>query len=483
MNQYGGKAVASGTYGCVFRPALKCNDELRRHTGISKLMTTKHGEKEFDEMNEFKYVLKNISNYEKYFIFADNICNPDKLTSEDKEDININCKDSHFYNDIVDKENFSKFVILNIPDGGSDLNIYFNSTYINKLVFDNLNHQLKNLFFNAIKPMNDLKLLHCDIKDNNLMINENNEIKLIDWGQSVLYDKGFDSIHKSLEWRPLTFNIPISNIVFSQFYLEKINEYLKNCIISNNRVSKVNLKKLIALSWPEYINRYGEGQSQYFNLILDYINKYTTYTKITLIDCISSYTANSIFYYIKYKRVNDTLDIYFDYKNYFINFYSKNCDRHGLICTYLSLFDLININPNRIQLNNNTNIQSLLVSFSDFFYKHLFLSYSNIIDIKEVFSDLDKISNYFQPIPFTNYIIPEKQIKLKKVITPSSNINSQINDTDIKTIKERLKSIEKIYGNKKTLAKKRNNKNKKKGKKSKKVKYNKNKNKSKKRKL
>jgi hypothetical protein len=39
---YGGKVIASGGYGCIFRPALKCVNKPRPKNEVSKLMTNKH---------------------------------------------------------------------------------------------------------------------------------------------------------------------------------------------------------------------------------------------------------------------------------------------------------------------------------------------------------------------------------------------------------------------------------------------------------
>ena len=48
----GGKVIASGGYGCVFMEALKCKGSSKRQRGkISKLMTIKHSESEYDEIN------------------------------------------------------------------------------------------------------------------------------------------------------------------------------------------------------------------------------------------------------------------------------------------------------------------------------------------------------------------------------------------------------------------------------------------------
>ena len=42
--------IGEGSYGCVYRPAIKCKNGTKYKTGkISKLMTRKYAKKEFDE--------------------------------------------------------------------------------------------------------------------------------------------------------------------------------------------------------------------------------------------------------------------------------------------------------------------------------------------------------------------------------------------------------------------------------------------------
>ena len=46
MYDKGGKVLASGGFGCVFSPALKCQGKTKRAEGkISKLMSVKHAKK------------------------------------------------------------------------------------------------------------------------------------------------------------------------------------------------------------------------------------------------------------------------------------------------------------------------------------------------------------------------------------------------------------------------------------------------------
>ena len=55
-NIKGGKVIASGGFGCVFSPALKCKGaKIRRgKNSISKLLTKKHALSEYNEIKEFK---------------------------------------------------------------------------------------------------------------------------------------------------------------------------------------------------------------------------------------------------------------------------------------------------------------------------------------------------------------------------------------------------------------------------------------------
>ena len=51
----GGKVIASGGFGCVFSPALKCQGKTSRGKNrISKLLTKKHAQDEYDEIKIFK---------------------------------------------------------------------------------------------------------------------------------------------------------------------------------------------------------------------------------------------------------------------------------------------------------------------------------------------------------------------------------------------------------------------------------------------
>ena len=84
MKIKGGKVIASGGYGCVFSPALKCNNKKRKKGMISKLMIKKYALEEYNEINKIKEKLDNIPNYLDFFLIGNfSICHPEKLSTKD----------------------------------------------------------------------------------------------------------------------------------------------------------------------------------------------------------------------------------------------------------------------------------------------------------------------------------------------------------------------------------------------------------------
>ena len=91
----GGDILASGGFGCVFKPALKCKNSIRDvgDKTVSKLMTTKHATDEYNQIQAFKKVLEHIPNYKKYFLIDDfSLCQPEELKSKDLQLFDKKCK-------------------------------------------------------------------------------------------------------------------------------------------------------------------------------------------------------------------------------------------------------------------------------------------------------------------------------------------------------------------------------------------------------
>ena len=118
----GGKVVASGGFGCVFSPALKCQGQKKREKNkVSKLMTSRHASEEYEEIINIKEKLDTIPNYKDYFVLYDiNLCRPSPLTNTDLVKFKSECsalpKNDITKSNINDK--LDEIMSLNIPNGG-----------------------------------------------------------------------------------------------------------------------------------------------------------------------------------------------------------------------------------------------------------------------------------------------------------------------------------------------------------------------------
>ena len=168
----GGKVLASGGFGCVFTPALKCEGATSRERNkVSKLMTEKHAIQEYEEINKYKRILETVPNYEDYYLLYDiNICRPAKLTASDLQNFkkctalpkkNITKKNIN--------ESLDKMMTLNMPNGGLPVDDYLYDDGSFQKIYD-VHVSLVKLLKKGIVPMNDKNIYHSDIKDANILV-------------------------------------------------------------------------------------------------------------------------------------------------------------------------------------------------------------------------------------------------------------------------------------------------------------------------
>merc|ERR1712196_319677 len=114
-NRVAGAAINSGGFGCIFSPALKCKNKKKY---ISKLLIKKYGMQEVNMIKKIYNILKKIPNSDKYYLLKNiNLCNPAKLTDEDKVDFNKKCENLNKINITESNvnQNLDKLVSIDIP--------------------------------------------------------------------------------------------------------------------------------------------------------------------------------------------------------------------------------------------------------------------------------------------------------------------------------------------------------------------------------
>jgi serine/threonine protein kinase len=396
-NKEGGKVLASGGFGCVFTPALKCEGSTRREKNkVSKLMIEKYAIQEYEEIKKYKKILETIPNHEDYFLVYDiNICKPSKLTISDLQNFK---KCTALPKKNITKQNINKsldkVMVLNMPNGGLPVDdyLYYNGSF-QKLYY--LHIGLVKLLKNGILPMNEKNIYHCDIKDANILVDttsKSNEIKtrLIDWGLSCQYipfkNNTFPSTWRN---RPLQYNAPFSVILFTDTFVEKYTKFLKDNSIVNEK-DKVTLKPFVLDYVNFWMKERGAGHYKYINEIMFmlFANSLTTIpekdkphvieTQYTM-EFIVDYIVDVLLHYTKFKA-DGTIDI----RQYLDNVFIEIVDIWGFIVTYIPVVELLSNSYNTL-----TKLELKIFNQLQFiFVEYLYNPRHEPIDMDTLFSDL-----------------------------------------------------------------------------------------------
>lgn len=342
----GGKAIGSGGFGCVFKPAIKCKGQERNEKNVTKLMKIKYAKSEYKGIQKYKEMLDGIPNYSDYFLVDGfSICEPDKLDEEDLQRFDKKCsalKKMKITSSNVNS-NLNKLRSLNMPYGGIDVGDYIETTRMDYKKIGEMNISLIELLKKGILPMNEKGIYHCDIKDSNILVQEihGGEIKtrLIDWGLSTVFNER-NSIPKPLSKRPFQFNVPFSVVIFNDIFTKMYAEFLKK----HKTPTYFETREFVINYVVTWINERGPGHLKSLNNIFKaffergLINIENQF-KEDLIEF--EYTFYFIFEYISYVLFKFTRDGKFDKMEYFSQVFLKNLDIWGFTMTYLPILEYL----------------------------------------------------------------------------------------------------------------------------------------------
>lgn len=433
MKNIGGEVLASGGFGCVFSPALKCQGNIQNLQGkITKLMSRRHAVEEYEEINLIKNKLDSIKDYNDYFLLNDiTICKPNKLTARDLRDYSSKC--SALPKDKITKENINKnldkLMSLNIPNGGLPVDDFlYKEGSFEKLY--QIHTSLIKLLKKGIIPMNNKNIYHCDIKDSNVLLDDSsNELKarLIDWGLSTEYipfkNNPFPNTWRN---RPFQFNVPFSVIIFSDSFVEKYTKYLTEGGIPE----EAQLKPFVV----DYINFWmkerGAGHYKFINEIMFTLfgNNLTSITEgskpivietqITM-DYIINYIVDVLVHFTKFRN-DGSLNL----REYLDNVFIQIVDIWGFITIYYPIIELLSNNYSKLtkeELKIFNKIQFIFVEY-------LYIPRHEPIDMNMLYSDFKDLGNLF----YITMKITKKNIAIsgnKTISITSTNKSSSRNKT------------------------------------------------------
>lgn len=326
MKKKGGKAIAAGAYGCVFRPRLKCeNDKDNQNTsGVSKLMETEEANLEMDEIEKINKNIKDIPNAENHFMINNiSMCKPKALSEEDKIDFDNKCK--NFVDDqgrYVSASNVNNMLddlsIINMPDLGIDLHNYISANVpFSDENFKKFNRMMINLIKNGVVPMNENNVIHHDLKDQNVMVDNNDNTIIVDWGFAGVSSPQ-EIIPKNIMNRPFQFNTPFSSMLINSKFKKNYKDICNNNVAKNlSRAENIELIKFLYA-------RHVRGKRGHENYLTELITKMDPSKKF--VDLMANYNADILDNFVK--------DCNFDMEDYFTKVYIFNCDVWGICSTF-----------------------------------------------------------------------------------------------------------------------------------------------------
>jgi serine/threonine protein kinase len=391
----GGKAIASGGFGCVFSPALKCEGSINRETGkISKLMSEKHANQEYEEIQKIKQQVDTIPNYEDYFILNDlTLCKPAKLTPSDLVDYSKTCtalpKHKITKKNINDK--LDKLLLLNIPNGGIPVDDYIfdNGSFD---IIEELNDCLMKLLKKGIVPMNKRNIYHCDIKDSNVLVDvtkRNMKTRLIDWGLATEY-KPFEDNPFPKTWRnrPLQYNVPFSVIIFSDAFVDKYTKFIDD----GGKPDEIGLKPFVIDYIHFWIKERGAGHYKFINEIMYILfsNELNTLNDEDIkrviendftLSYITNYIVDILIHYTRF-RENGSLNL----REYLDNVFINNVDIWGFCMVYFPLLEILHNNYNKLNSTEKEMFENLKVLIIN-----LYVTRTEKLNINEILEQLNEL--------------------------------------------------------------------------------------------
>ena len=247
------EVIDEGGFGCIFRPPLDCvNRSPTKSSMVSKLQPEKYGKYEMKQLDKLKKICKkHIPNCGKYFITDVQMCKP-KITEEllnnkkchilDSKSINSTTKYSkgkYKSTKKIKKKIYKKLNILNMPYMGINLHSYILNSidFHSRDSFTQLNNSIIELYRNGISVLNKNKFYHNDIKTANILVDENKNLRLIDWGlaNNIVF------MHKFI------FNKPYMYVLMTNYFLEQLIQLKKENKIITRQIIEPVLSNYIIL--------------------------------------------------------------------------------------------------------------------------------------------------------------------------------------------------------------------------------------------
>jgi hypothetical protein len=423
--RFGGEVTASGGFGCIFEPELKCEGTKRPHRSnrknISKLMLSKYAIEEYEDIIKYKHLLSKVPNYKDYFLLDGyTMCDPAPLSKSDLKHFKTRCKALKKRNITRKQVNtrLQDLKIINMPHGGEDLGDYMER---NQSPSDlaTMNDAMIDLLQNGILPMNELGVYHLDIKESNILITQGAgagaKVRLIDWGLSCTYNEAKkEQIPDTIVMRSFQYNVPMSIAVLTKQFKREYVAFLETTPSPDFDVVTDFVSEYI-IKWFE------ERGTNHFTIVHEILQGVFKHKMSSKNKSEEEKDRESSFHYLndvlidysglnnddKYILSHDVLVEYlteilmqytrngeFHIKQYFDEIFIKNVDIWGFIMSYSVVLEAYHANYSEL----NKGERLIYDKLRSIFARHLFVSSLLVIDVEELVLDLTALSKLWRNI-------------------------------------------------------------------------------------
>ena len=430
----GGKAIASGGFGCVLRPAVKCEGERsRREDSISKLLTTEAAKSEMKEISDALVVVKHIPDYAKYFALTDyTMCVPDKLTKEDRKQFNYECAEplgitTKDFNQL----RRSKVRAIISPDLGTDVSKGLKSLLSDgpsnlKQFLGKFNIKAADFLENGIAKLQKHHYYHSDVKPQNMMTDLKvnkieqsfNYIKLIDFGLALPLDATARDVNTSF-----LFNFPLTSLFFDTENAQSLNRKIQRSL-DNGKLTQKAQKALTGelkeyAKYLFYTSRLGHipylleiGPIAY-NMTQSQFSEY-------MVQLWSEYVLHAIIATSKTMKQSNN-DIHFSRQPYWDAVYKYNLDVWGFLTSFLMLASYAN-------RYGHSAIGSLYLERIVKKYLYNPIYGGKRIPVRDVCTELRAIAKEFD---YSEESLPTKHAAKKKTLKTITNFDNNLPVLDL----------------------------------------------------
>ena len=278
-----------------------------------------------------------------------------------------------------------------MPYGGIDVGDYVEKEEADFAKMRALNKKLIDLLKHGILPMNKNHVYHCDIKDSNVLVEDDvKHTRLIDWGLSTTFNPNTDTkIPKNARKRPFQFNTPFSTILFQDTFAKLYKTFLKK----NPDPTYIAVRSFVINYVLFVIEKRGPGHLRNINSIMkqfftDSLMNVEEKFKEDIIEF--EYTFYFIFEYLtkilfKYTRNNK-----FDDFAYFKEVFVKNVDVWGFVMVYMPINDYLVDNFRTISKTDEE-----IIGVIKSVYLMMVEASCEPVDVDQVITKLEKLDALF----------------------------------------------------------------------------------------